>query len=155
MSKALVSLMFLCFIGTIILSGCGKEYTEYVPVSFTDKEGNIFIGIDTSNFHIDAYSKTTISQGRLRGIFSDTIRSPFYLAVITDSYWNNFYHPRDTMVLPTHYTGNIIALETAIDLRDCSPPYHFLLLGLPKTALKSGTSNGIPSVIFTVDTRND
>ncbi|MCX6246344.1 MAG: hypothetical protein NTW10_01310 [Bacteroidetes bacterium] len=152
--RAVNSFMLLCLLGIIMLSGCSKEDKIYIPISFTDKEGNYFIKIDTATNNIEAYSKATISQGRLRGVFSDTIRSSFYLAVITDSYWNNHYHPKDTVILPTHYSGNTISIETHIDLRDCSSPYHFILLGLPKNELKC-SSHGIPSVMFTVDTHNE
>jgi hypothetical protein len=152
MLKGFKTLVIFCFAGIVMLSGCKKDYTYYVPISFTDKDGNIFIKIDTSNNNIHAYSVSTISTGSLKGVFNDTIRSSFQLAIITDSYWNGHYHRRDTVVLPTIYGAKTTSFVTNVDLRDCTPPYHFILWGLPNQTLKCG-SHGFPSIVMTVDTR--
>lgn len=146
--------MSLFFIGMILFQGCTKETSIYVPISLTDKEGNIFIRIDTITKNIDAYSKTRVSTGMLKGIFNDTVRSSFYLGIITEPYWDTVYHPRDTIVYPTHYSSHIISFETPIDLKEFNSPYHFILIGMPIDALKKGP-HGSPSVVFTVDTRTD
>lgn len=151
--KTLITLTCMFFIGMILLPGCSKETDIYVPISFTDKDGNIFIKIDTISKNFDAYSKTKVSQGLLKGVFNDTVRSAFYLALITDPYWDTIYHQRDTIVLPTHYPSHILSMETIIDLKDFKSPYHFLLVGMPQNSLKRGP-HGSPSIMFTVDTRN-
>ncbi len=148
--KTLILFISVIFIGMIFLTGCGKETKTSVPISFTDKEGNILIKIDTIAHSMDAYSKAKISKGHLRGIFNDTIRSVFQLAIITDPVWDSVYHARDTIILPTHYLSHIISIETEIDLKDFVSPYHFLLIGIPKEGLRRGP-HGSPSVIFTVE----
>jgi hypothetical protein len=152
--KRMISLMTLFFIGLILLQGCTKETSIYVPISFTDKEGYIFIKIDTITKNIDAYSKTKVSTGLLKGIFNDTVRSCFYLGIITDPYWDTVYHERDTIVFPTRYSSHIKSFETPIDLKNFNSPYHFILLGMPVFPLKKGP-HGSPSIVFTVDTRTD
>jgi len=152
--KTMISFLSLFFIGLILIQGCTKETSIYVPISFTDKEGNIFIKIDTITKNIDAYSKTKVSTGLLKGIFNDTLRSCFYLAIITDPYWDTVYHTRDTIILPTRYASHVLSFETPIDLTPFNSPYHFILLGMPADPLKKGP-HGSPSVVFTVDTRTD
>ena len=149
-------IFFICvvFIGVILLPGCNKETKVSVPISFTDKEGNILIKIDTITHSMDAYSKARISQGQLRGIFTDTVPSSFYLAIITEPFWDSVYHVRDTIVLPKHYCSHVLSFETNIDLKDFTSPYHFLLLGIPEKGLKCGP-HGTPSIIFTVDPVDD
>jgi hypothetical protein len=134
----------------ILFPGCKKETKISVPISFTDNEGNFLIKIDTVSHSIDAYSTAKISQGHLYGIFNDTIRSSFYLAIITDSFWDTVYHERDTTVFPKHYSSHLLSLQTEIDLKDFPSPYHFLLLGICKEGLKVGP-HGSPSVILTFD----
>ena len=152
--KTMITFVFLFVIGMIFLPGCTKETKIYVPISFTDKEGNFFIQIDTVSKSFDAYSSVKISQGRLKGIFNDTIRSSFYLAITTCPTWDSVYHSGDTIVFSTHFSSHILSMETNIDLKDFTSPYHFLLLGLPETALKRG-AHGNPSILITIDTRNN
>jgi hypothetical protein len=142
------------FIGMILLPGCNKENKISVPISFTDKEGNIIIKIDTVTHSMDAYSKTKITQGRLKGIFNDTLPTSFYLAIISDPYWDTVYHARDTIVLPKHYCSHLLSMEAEIDLKDFSSPYHFLLVGIPEKGLKCGP-HGSPSVIFTLELNDE
>ena len=66
--KTLILFICVMFIGMILLPGCNKENKISVPISFTDKEGNIIIKIDTVTHSMDAYSKTKITQGRKRNI---------------------------------------------------------------------------------------
>ena len=82
--KTILFLVFLFFTGMIFLSSCNKESNIYVPLSFTDKDGNFIIQIDTAHNRFDAYTSAKITQGRLKGIFNDSIRSSFYLAISTD-----------------------------------------------------------------------
>jgi len=153
MMKTIISFIIFLGIGMILLPGCNKETKVYIPVSFTDKEGNVFIQIDTISKSFDAYSTTKISQGRLMGVFNDTIRSSFYLAIMTDPFWDTIFHARDTIVFPTYYKGHTLAMETDINLKNFNPPYHFLLLGLCGTHLKCGP-HGNPSIKITVDTQD-
>jgi hypothetical protein len=146
--------MFLFFTGMIFLSSCSKESKTYVPLSFTDKDGKIFIQIDTVSNRFDAYTSTKITKGLLKGIFNDSIRSSFYLAITTNSFWDTTYHAIDTIVFPTHYPRNTLVFETDIDLTDFISPYHFLLLGNPKPILRRGV-HGNPSIMLTIDTQND
>jgi hypothetical protein len=146
--------MMILIVGLLLISGCNKESKLNVPISFTDKDGNIFILIDTINKSFDAYSSVKITNGHLKGIFSDTIRTSFDLAIMTDPYFDTAYHTSDTIILPTHFTGHTQLIETDIDLKDYSSPYHFLLLGLSGTELKR-RSHGNPSILLTIDTSNN
>ncbi|MGA2822107.1 MAG: hypothetical protein ABSE72_01115 [Bacteroidales bacterium] len=137
-----------------LLSSCSKESKIYVPISLTDKDGNIFIQIDTVSNSFNAYASTKITQGRLKGIFNDTIQSAFYLAIITNPVWDTVYHPADTNIFPTHYTGHTLIVQANVNLTNYTLPYHFLLLGTPRPALKCG-SHGNPSIMLTIDTQND
>jgi hypothetical protein len=152
--KTMIMFVLLFFIGMIFLPGCNKETKTYIPISLTDKEGNIFIQIDTVSKSFDAYSSVKIAKGRLKGIFNDTIRSSFYLAITTCPAWDSVYHSGDTIVFSTHFSSHILSMETDIDLKDFISPYHFLLLGMPETALKRG-AHGNPSILITIDTRDE
>jgi len=152
--KTMFFFLLFIFIGLIFIPGCSKETKVYVPVSFTDKEGNVIIQIDTISKSFDAYSTTKISQGRLTGIFNDTIRSSFYLAITTDPFWDTVYHARDTIIFPMQFKGHTLAIETNIDLKDFNSPYHFLLVGLCGTHLKCGP-HGNPSIKIIVDTQDE
>jgi hypothetical protein len=151
--KTILLFMFLFFTGMILLSSCNKESNIYVPLSFTDKDGNFLLQIDTAYNSFDAYTSAKITQGRLKGIFNDSIRSSFYLAITTDSFWDTTYHAIDTLVFPTHYPRNTLVFETVIDLTNFTSPYHFLLLGTPRPILRSG-AHGNPSIMLTIDTQN-
>jgi hypothetical protein len=146
--KTMIMVMILVVTGIIFLPGCGKESKTNVPISLTDKDGNIFIRIDSYSKSFDAYSGTRISSGLLKGVFNDTIRSSFYLAITTKPYWDSVYHSCDTIVFPTHYPSHIISLETPIDFSLYESPYHFLLLGIPETELRPG-SHGTPAILLT------
>ena len=150
----MIMILSLFMVGMIFLPGCKKETKIYVPISLTDKEGNVFIQIDTILNSFDAYSTTRISKGLLKGIFNDTIRSSFYLAITTDPYWDTVYHARDTIMFPYHYPSHAVSMETEIDLKDFTSPYHFILMGIPQTSLKRN-AHGSPSIILMVDTRNE
>jgi hypothetical protein len=138
----------------IFLSSCNKESNIYVPLSFTDKYGRFLIQIDSATNSFDAYTSTIITQGLLKGIFNDSIRSSFYLAITINSYWDTLYHPIDTIVFPTHYPRNTLVFETEIDLTQFTSPYHFLLLGSPRPILMRG-AHGNPSIMLTIDTHNN
>ena len=152
--KTMILFMFFFVVGMIFLPGCTKETQNYVPISFTDKDGTVFIKIDTVSNTFDAYLKTKISHGRLKGIFNDSIRSAFYLAIITDPYQDTTYHEKDTVIFPTHFLGHLLLMEMEIDLNAFSSPYHFLLLGIPKGELKRGP-HGNPSLLLTIDTSDE
>jgi hypothetical protein len=151
--KTIFLFMFLFFTGMIFLSSCSKESKIDVPLSFTDKDGKFLIQIDTASNSFDAYISIKLTQGRLKGIFNDSIRSSFYLAITTNSFWDTTYHAIDTIVFPTHYPRNTLVFETDIDLTDFTSPYHFLLLGNPKPILRRG-AHGNPSIMLTIDTQN-
>ena len=146
--------LFLFFTGMIFLSGCNKVTKTYIPLSFTDKNGNFIIQIDTVSNSFDAYTPAKISQGRLKGIFNDSIRSSFYLAITNSAFWDSTYHPIDTIVFPTHYPRSTLVFETDIDLTNFSYPYHFLLLGTPRPILRGG-AHGNPSIMLMIDIQND
>ena len=148
--KTIASYLFLFITGLIILAGCSKGTTNYVPISLTNKDGSIFIQIDTISKSFTAYSTTKITKGVLKGIFNDTIQSSFFLAITTPAYWDTAFHKSDTLIYPTHYTGRTIAVQTPIDFTHYSSPYHFLLLEFSGQNLKSG-SHGKPSIVLTVD----
>jgi hypothetical protein len=152
--KTMIMVIFLFLTGMIFLPGCAKETKISVPVSLTDKDGNIFIHIDTLYKSFDAYSPTNILKGSLTGIFSDTIRSSFYLAITTKPYWDTVYHTFDTIVFPTHYPSHSVSMQADIDLTGFCSPYHFLLLGLPETQLKPG-AHGTPSIMLTIEKRTE
>jgi hypothetical protein len=154
MMKTIMSFMIILVSGMIFLPGCAKETQNYVPISFTDKDGTIFIKIDTLSNSFVAYSKTKISNGLLKGIFNDSIRPAFDLAIITEPFQDTIYHERDTVVFPTHYPGHLLFIKTVIDLSKYTSPYHFLLLGIPKGELKRGL-HGNPSIMLTIDTRDE
>jgi hypothetical protein len=148
--KTMIMLFCMLLIGMIFLPGCSKETKTKVPISFTDKDGNIFIRIDTLTKSFDAYGPSKISQGSLKGIFNDTIRGSFYLAVTTKPYWDTVFHPCDTIVFPTHYPSHCVTIVADVDLTGLESPYHFLLLGIPEIGLKPG-SHGAPSIMMTID----
>lgn|GEM_PF-2010623 len=137
--RTLVIILFLFITGIFILPGCKKDSINYVPITLTDKSGNIFISIDTASKSFDAYSATKITTGLLNGVFNDTIKSSFYLAITTDPRWDTVYHPPDTNVFPTHYIGRTINVRTNVDLTNYTSPYHFLLLGLDTRGLGGGS----------------
>ena len=140
----------MILIGMIFLPGCSKEAKTKVPISLTDKDGNIFIHIDTLTKSFDAYGPSKISLGSLKGIFNDTIRGSFYLAITTKPSWDTVFHPGDTIVFPTHYPSHCVTVAADIDLTGFDSPYHFLLLGMPETVLRPGC-HGVPSIMLTID----
>jgi hypothetical protein len=142
---------FLFVIGIFILPSCNKESVINVPISLTDKAGNIFLQIDTISKSFDAYSETKITKGQLTGVFNDTIQSSFYLAITTYAYWDTIYHPADTNIFATHYTGHTLILQASVDLTNYTSPYHFLLLGVSSKELKVN-AYGKPSVRLTITT---
>ena len=146
--------MFLFFTGMLFLASCNKESKIYVPLTFTDKNGNFLIQIDTASNSFDAYSSAKITQGRLKGIFNDSIRSSFYLAMTIDAFWDSTYHPIDTIIFPSHYPRSTLVIETDIDLTNFTYPYHFLLLGTPKPILRR-SAHGNPSIMLTINTQNN
>ncbi len=152
--KTILLFIFLFFPGMIFLSSCSKESKIYVPLSFTDKDGKFIIQIDTAFNSFDAYLSIKLTQGRVKGIFNDSIRSSFYLAITTTAFWDTTYHAVDTIVFPTHYPRNTLVFETDIDLTNFTSPYHFLLLGNPKPILKGG-AHGNPSIMLTINTQNN
>jgi hypothetical protein len=150
--KTKMSVHFLFILGLTFLAACSKETAPNLPINFVNKEGGFYISIDTSSKSFYAYSGEKIKQGRLKGVFYDTIRSSFYLAIISDPFWDSVYHDRDTTVFPAHFNSHSINFETIVDLTNFDPPYHFLLFGL-NTCLKPNT-HGNPWVIMMVDTKN-
>jgi hypothetical protein len=151
--KTMVTIMFLCIAGMIYLPGCTKDSTVNVPISFTDKEGDIFISIDTISKSFTAYSNARVTKGVLKGIFNDTIKSSFQLAIATPAHWDTIYHPTDTVIFPTHYAGHVLVIQTSVDLTNYTSPYHFILVNFEGSNLKSGP-HGNPSILMTVDTNN-
>jgi len=135
--RKLFLILFLVINGLFLLSGCKKNNDVIVPITLTDKSGSIFIVIDTTSKSFDGYSPTKITTGTLKGVFNDTVRSTFYLALTTKPYWDTIYHPADTTIFPTHY-NHALDVETYIDLTKYSSPYHFLLLGLDSRGLDVG-----------------
>jgi hypothetical protein len=132
-----------------ILPGCNKDSVTNIPISLTDKSGNVFIQIDTASKSFDAYSNTKITKGQLTGIFNDTIQSSFYLGLTTTPFWDTIYHRADTTTFPTHYTGETIVVQATVDLTNYTSPYHFLLLGLDSKELRV-SSSGKPSIRVTI-----
>jgi len=131
--------------------GCRKESeTLNVPISLTDKDGSVFIQIDTISKSFNAYSLTKITKCHLAGIFNDTIRSAFYLAILTTPYWDSAYHACDTILFPTHYPSHSMLINANIDLTQFTSPYHFQLVGLKETHFKS-VSFGAPTIKLTAD----
>ena len=153
MKKTLIAIMFLSFLGMIVLPGCSKETKLNVPLSLTDKDGHIFIQIDTVNYRFDAYSATRITTGRLKGVFNDTVRSSFNLAILTEAVWDTVYHPQDTIILPTLFPNHSLVIQTDVNLINFTSPYHFILLNMHHGTLKSGP-HGNPSILLTIDTGN-
>jgi hypothetical protein len=139
---------FLFVMGIFLLSGC-KESSITIPISLTDKAGNIFIQIDTVTKSFDAYSPTKITKGQLKGIFNDTIRSAFNFAMTTDPVWDTAYHPADTIIFLPHYAGHTIAIQATVDFTNYTSPYHFILLGLSSKELRVN-SHGNPSILLTL-----
>jgi len=153
MKKTFIAIMFLSFLGMIVLPGCSKETKLNVPLSLTDKDGHIFIQIDTVNYRFDAYSATRITTGRLKGVFNDTVRSSFNLAILTAAVWDTVYHPQDTILLPTLFPNHSLVIQTDVNLINFTSPYHFILLNMNHGTLKSGP-HGNPSILLTIDTGN-
>ena len=152
--KTISTIAFIFIIGMMILPSCKKDSTINVPISLTNKEGGIFIQIDTASKSFYAYSRGKISKGVLKGIFNDTIMSSFQLAIATTPSWDSIYHPADTLVFPGHYAGHNLTLESNVDLTNFTSPYHFILLGLSGTKLKSNTS-GNPNIMLTIESTNN
>jgi hypothetical protein len=152
--KTISTIAFIFIIGMMILPSCKKDSTINVPLSLTNKEGGIFIQIDTASKSFYAYSRGKISKGVLKGIFNDTIMSSFQLAIATTPRWDSVYHPADTLVFPGHYAGHTLTLEANVDLTNFTSPYHFILLGLSGAKLKSGTS-GSPNIMLTIESDNN
>jgi hypothetical protein len=139
-------IVFLFIIGLFILPDCKKITTTIVPITLTDKSGNIFIQIDTASKSFDAYCATKIKTGLLKGVFNDSVMSSFYLALTTKPYWDTVYHPADTTIFPTHYT-HVLNVQNYVDLTNYSSPYHFLLLGLDSRGLDVGTYKKLTIVV--------
>jgi len=146
--------MFHLTILILIIPSCKKEYNINIPISLTDINGNIFIPIDTVTSTFDAYSNIKFLKGKLTGVFNDTIHYSFYLALKTNVFWDSTYHPIDTLVFPTHYTGLNRIIKEEVDLHTYTSPYHFILIGLSKSKLKSG-SLGKPSITLTLENSNN
>jgi hypothetical protein len=136
----------------ILIESCNKsDSTNDAPVSLTDKNGNIFIPIDTATLSFTAYSPLTkINTGHLKGIFNDTVKSAFYLDVLSGPYWDTIFHRVDTVLLSAQIKIPIRAFEADVDLKDSKSPYHFLLTGISKTQLKSDLHTK-PNVVITID----
>ncbi|MGA3012840.1 MAG: hypothetical protein ABSD71_02270 [Bacteroidales bacterium] len=135
-----LSIIFLLFLTSIlIVPGCKKASINYTPVTLTDKSGNIFIQIDTASKSFDGYTANKLGKGQISGVFNDSVRSSFYLALTTRPYWDTIYHAPDTTIFPTHYVGPTLHVATSIDLTNYTSPYHFLLLGLDTRGLDVGT----------------
>jgi hypothetical protein len=141
---------YLCFfiVCIIIVVGCKKSSTTIVPITLTNKSGSIFIQIDTTSRSFDAYTSIKLTKGQLKGIFNDTIKASFYLAITTTPYWDTIYHPADTTIFPSHFAHTLV-VQTNVDLTNYSSPYHFLLLGLPPRGLQVGSSGKL-TVLLTV-----
>lgn len=147
--RKISTFILLLIIVMFILPGCNKTSNTNIPISLTDKSGNIFILIDTASKSFDAYSISRITKAQLTGVFNDTIQGSFYLALTTTPYWDTIYHRADTSLFPTHYTGYTTLVTTNVDFTSFTSPYHFLLLGLDSKELKVGVS-GRPSIRITV-----
>src|SRR5208337_1552851 len=113
--RKISTFIFLLIIGMFILPGCNKTSNTNIPISLTDKSGNIFILIDTASKSFDAYSISRITKGQLTGVFDDTIQASFYLAITTTPYWDTIYHRADTSVFPTHYIGYTSLVNANVD----------------------------------------
>jgi hypothetical protein len=72
-----LSFVVLFLVSLLVFQGCKKDSGQSIPINFTDKDGNIFIPIDTVTKSFDAYSHSDLTVGRLAGVFNDTIRSSF------------------------------------------------------------------------------
>ena len=141
--------MFLSLTGMIVLQSCSKESSQNVPLSLTNKEGGIFIQIDTSCYRFDAYSSSRITTGHLKGIFNDTVKASFNLAIISNALWDTAYHPQDTIIFPVLFPSHSLVIETDVNLINYTSPYHFILLNLENSTLKCGP-HGNPSILLTV-----
>jgi len=149
--KTFSKLMIFVILGIFILPGCEKEITVLdVPVSLTAKNGSVFIPIDTVSKSFDAYSPVIITQGHLTGVFSDTIRSSFQLAIVSPAHWDTLYHPCDTVVFPTVFSGHTRVIVTDVNLTNFTSPYHFAILGLTSREMTEG-SFGRPTIHITVE----
>jgi hypothetical protein len=148
-----IFILFLFLFGLALFQSCKKATSEPVPISLTDKEGNIFIPVDTANKSFVAYSSGNLSSGTMKGIFSDTLMSSFQLAIATQPYWDSIYHAQDTIVFPNWYPSHTMTFQTSIDLSPFTTPYHFLLLGVTGNLLRIG-GNGKPSVRLTMELNN-
>jgi hypothetical protein len=147
--KTLSKIMFFCILGIFILSGCKKESTINVPISFTNKQGDIFIQIDTLSKSFFAYSQAKVTKGQIKGIFNDTIRSSFRFALATTPYWDTVYHPSDTIIL-ANYNSHTLAVSANVNLTNYTSPYHFILLGLATKEMTTGPA-GRPSIMMTFE----
>jgi hypothetical protein len=148
-----ISIIFSLFLTSIfIVPGCKKASINYTPVTLTDKSGNIFIQIDTASKSFDGYTATKLGKGKIIGVFNDSVKSSFYLALTTKPYWDTVYHAPDTTIFSTHYVGPTLHVATSIDLTNYTSPYHFLLLGLVTKGLDVGTYPKLNIVVtFTPD----
>ena len=139
-------ILFFFLSGLFLIHGCKTDSATIVPITLTDKAGNIFIQIDTTSKSFDAYSPSKITTGQLTGVFNDTVRSSFYLAITTKPYWDTVYHRADTTIFPPHY-NHTLNVGTHIDLTNYSSPYHFLLLGLNSSELDVGNSKKLTIMV--------
>jgi len=141
--------VILFFVSLIFFQGCKKDSAQSIPINFTDKDGNIFIPIDTATKSFDAYSHSDLTVGRLAGVFNDTIRSSFQLGITTKPYWDTVYHEIDTVIFPTHYPGHTMVIAADVNLTGFQSPYHFLLLGISSTDFRD-QSHGKPCIRLTI-----
>ncbi|MCX6244548.1 MAG: hypothetical protein NTU98_07545 [Bacteroidetes bacterium] len=145
--------LFLFLFALVFFQSCKKATSEAVPISLTDKDGNIFIPVDTALKSFVAYSSGSLSNGTMKGIFSDTLMSSFQLAIATEPYWDTTYHAQDTIVFPNWYPSHTMTFQANLDLSPFTTPYHFLLLGVTGNLLRIG-GNGKPSVRLTMELSN-
>ena len=146
--RRISSYLWLLTVCIIIVSGCKKSSVTIIPITLTNKSGSIFIQIDTASRSFDAYTSTKIKKGQLKGIFNDTIKASFYLAITTTPYWDTVYHRADTTIFPSHFAHTLV-FQTNVDLTNYTSPYHFLLLGLPPKGLQVGSSGKL-TVLLTI-----
>jgi hypothetical protein len=146
--RQISSYLFLLLVCIFLSSGCKKSSVTIIPITLTNKSGSIFIQVDTTSRSFDAYTSIKLTQGQLKGIFNDTIKASFYLAITTTPYWDTIYHPSDTTIFPYHFAHTLV-VQTNVDLTNYTSPYHFLLLGLPPKGLQVGSSGKL-TVLLTV-----
>jgi hypothetical protein len=151
-TKAILIILF--FLGIFILPGCNKTQDVLnIPISLTDKSGSFFIKIDTTSKSFTAYSPIRITQGQLTGVFSDTVRSNFQLAIAAPATWDSLYHPADTVIFAPHFTGHTIVVNAPVDLSRFNPPYHFIFIVSSQKEMEFGAF-GKPSIQVTFTSNN-